>query len=365
MPHRPARLVSALSGLALVSSLSLVSSGPAAAEPSIGEVKDRVDRLYHEAEIASERYNDARLELSAMREDLSSLRADQRRAARRVEQVREQVRESVLRDLQGQDLSAVGQVVVSDDPSAFLSQMSTMSAYQQVQQGLFADYATEQKALSLRSEATARRTAQVRSVERDLAEEKATIDTKLDEATALLDRLEAQERARIAAAAEARAQEQARREAARRAAAERSRPTVSRSRTTSSAGAAAEPAAPAPAAASGSASAAVSYALAQVGKSYVYGAAGPSAFDCSGLTMQAWAAAGVGLPHSSTAQMSSGASVSSSALQPGDLVFYYSPVSHVGIYIGGGRVVHAANPSTGVGIAPVFSMPFSGAVRPG
>jgi cell wall-associated NlpC family hydrolase len=116
---------------------------------------------------------------------------------------------------------------------------------------------------------------------------------------------------------------------------------------------------------SGRAAAAVNYALAQVGDSYVYGAAGPNAFDCSGLTMMAWAQAGVGLPHSSSAQQGSGTPVSSSSLQPGDLVFYYSPVSHVAIYIGGGRIVHAANPSTGVAVAGVFSMPYSGAVRPG
>jgi cell wall-associated NlpC family hydrolase len=109
----------------------------------------------------------------------------------------------------------------------------------------------------------------------------------------------------------------------------------------------------------------VNYALAQVGDAYVYGASGPDAFDCSGLTMMAWAQAGVSLPHSSSSQMSSGTPVSSSQLQPGDLVFYYSPVSHVGIYIGNGRIVHAANPSDGVLTAPVFSMPYSGAVRPG
>ena len=63
--------------------------------------------------------------------------------------------------------------------------------------------------------------------------------------------------------------------------------------------------------------------------------------------------------------MGSGTPVSTSALQPGDLVFYYSPVSHVGMYIGGGMIVHAANPSTGVNVAPVGSMPISGAVRPG
>ena len=116
---------------------------------------------------------------------------------------------------------------------------------------------------------------------------------------------------------------------------------------------------------SGRAGAAVSYALAQVGDAYVYGATGPDAFDCSGLTMMAWAQAGVSLPHSSSAQMGSGTPVSQSELQPGDLVFYYSPVSHVGIYIGNGQIAHASNPSTGVQVSPVFSMPYSGAVRPG
>ncbi len=117
--------------------------------------------------------------------------------------------------------------------------------------------------------------------------------------------------------------------------------------------------------ASSGAAAAVDYAMAQVGDAYVYGAAGPDAFDCSGLTMMAWAAGGVSLPHSSGAQMGSGTPVSVSALQPGDLVFYYSPVSHVGIYVGNGQIVHAANPGTGVQMTSVGSMPISGAVRPG
>jgi cell wall-associated NlpC family hydrolase len=118
-------------------------------------------------------------------------------------------------------------------------------------------------------------------------------------------------------------------------------------------------------AASGGATAVVDYAMAQVGDAYVYGASGPDAWDCSGLTSGAWAQAGVSLPHSSSAQMSSGTPVSSDALVPGDLVFYYSPVSHVGIYIGNGQIVHAANPGTGVQVTSLHSMPFSGAVRPG
>ena len=98
---------------------------------------------------------------------------------------------------------------------------------------------------------------------------------------------------------------------------------------------------------------------------YVYGAAGPSAFDCSGLTMAAWSQAGVSLPHSSAAQYSSGRHISESELQPGDLVFYYSPISHVGMYIGNGQIVNAVNPSVGVVISGLHDMPYVGAVRPG
>ena len=103
--------------------------------------------------------------------------------------------------------------------------------------------------------------------------------------------------------------------------------------------------------------------MAQVGKSYVYGAAGPSAFDCSGLMMMAWAQAGISLPHSSSAQYGVGRHVASSDLQPGDLVFYYSPISHVAMYIGNGLIVEAANPGAGIRVSGVFSMPYSGATR--
>jgi cell wall-associated NlpC family hydrolase len=110
---------------------------------------------------------------------------------------------------------------------------------------------------------------------------------------------------------------------------------------------------------------AVQYALSKVGNGYVFGASGPSVFDCSGLTMAAWSQAGVSLPHSSSAQYSSGRHISESELQPGDLVFYYSPISHVGMYIGGGKIVNALNPGAGVVISGLHDMPYVGAVRPG
>lgn len=119
-------------------------------------------------------------------------------------------------------------------------------------------------------------------------------------------------------------------------------------------------AAPAPSgvpAPSGAAQVAVDTALAQVGDRYVYGAGGPDAFDCSGLTSFAYRAAGVSLPHSSRSQSQMGRSVSRGELQPGDLIFFYSPVSHVGMYIGNGQMVHASTSSQPVKVANVDSMP--------
>lgn len=116
-------------------------------------------------------------------------------------------------------------------------------------------------------------------------------------------------------------------------------------------------AAPAPAAAAtGAAQIAVDTALAQVGDPYVWGAGGPNAFDCSGLTQYAYAAAGISLPHSSRMQSGMGTPVSRAELQPGDLIFYYSPVSHVSMYIGNGQMVHASTSGQPVKVVSVDSM---------
>ena len=319
---RTARLVATLAASAVGSTLLLAGIGHA--EPEIEKVQARVDRLYHEAEIASEEYNDIRLELEGSRKRLAGLRRDLRRQERVAEDVREQVAASVVSRYQGQAFSSTGQVLLSRNPDVFLQQLSTVAAYDEQQAQLMQAYAVEAEQLQLREHAMQRELAGIREDEEDLAQEKAAIEAKAAEADELLATLEAEQR-------QAMAQDQA----------------------------------PRPAQVSGDAAAVVDYALAQVGKPYVWASEGPDSYDCSGLTMVAWAQAGVSLPHSASAQMSSGTPVSQSELQPGDLVFYYSPVSHVGIYIGNGQIVDAANPSTGVRVASVSSMPYSGAVRPG
>jgi len=270
------------------------------------------------------------VELKATQSRLKTLRADLDRQQSKVEGIREQVAASVVSQYQGNALSSTTQVFLSKDPDAFLSQLGTVAAYNDQQAQMMADFATQAKQLEMREQAAQRELAEIEKVKQTLADEKAEIDAKAGEAKDILDELEAKELARVQA------------------------PSRSASRAPIS-----------NVAVSGRAGAAVDYALAQVGDAYVYGAAGPDTFDCSGLTMMAWAQAGVSLPHSASAQMSSGTSVSSSDLQPGDLVFYYSPVSHVGMYIGNGQIVHAANPDTDVQITGVNTMPYSGAVRPG
>ena len=303
---------------------TVLVASPTFAEPDLADAEKKVDTLFAQAEQASERYNDARIELKQAKTRLGALREDVERQQKLVESVRTEVARSVVDQYQGQALSTVTQVMLAKDPDSFIDQLATLDGYQAQQGELMAAFAVQAEQLEMREAAAQRELARIAKTEKQLKAEKETIDEKAAEAEALLERLEAR-------------QEPPSRSAQRV-------PNVS---------------------VSGNAGAVVEYALAQVGDAYVYGAAGPDAWDCSGLTMMAWRQAGVNLPHSSQAQMSSGTPVSQSQLAPGDLVFYYQPVSHVGIYIGNGQIVHAANPRTDTRIDPVFSMPYSGAVRPG
>ena len=325
MLHGRKRLATALSGLALATVVGFMPATPAQAEPDIDDVQKRVDTLFHSAEQASERLNDAKIELEELRGDLASLQADQDRQNAKLEAARGDLQDAIVSQYEGQSLSAVGVVANTDDADSFVSQLSTMSAYNDLQGQLFDSFATEAKALKVRAKATQQRAAEIQEKQDQLVAEKKTIDANLAEAEALLDKLKAEEREALLSRGSVRL--------------------------------------PSGVDASGAAATAIRYAMAQVGKAYVYGAAGPSAFDCSGLMMMAWAQAGIALPHSSSAQYGVGRHVSSQELQPGDLVFYYSPISHVAMYNGNGLIVEAANPGAGVRVSGVFSMPFVGATR--
>ncbi|NYG58038.1 cell wall-associated NlpC family hydrolase [Nocardioides daedukensis] len=340
MHHGRKRAVAALASTTAIIAISLMPAAPSSADPDVETVRKNVDKLYHQAEVASERHNDAKLKLDDLKADLDALKADEKAQQKKVEGLTGAVSDSIAAQYEGQSISTTGKLVLSQDPDAFLEDLTTLSAYNDVQSQKLDSYTREVRALEIRREATQERAEELASTKKALAKEKASADSKLEKAEQLLSKLTAAERAEVAASEN-----------------EGTSSNTSTSRTSARV--------PATVKASGRASDAINYAIAQVGKGYVHGGTGPSSFDCSGLTMMAWAQAGVSLPHSSQAQMGSGTPVSISQLQPGDLVFYYSPVSHVGIYIGNGQIVHAANPRTGVAYAPVSSMPISGAVRPG
>jgi cell wall-associated NlpC family hydrolase len=323
-------LVTLIASAAIITSAGMIPSGSAQAKPTIQDVQQRVDRLYHAAEQASERYNAIHVQLKAMDGDVTALRTDQARQQKQTEKARRLVADEIVRQYEGDSLSAVGQAVVSSDPNAFVSQLTTMSAFNSMQAGQYSSYLTQAKALTIRQNATSSQLAKVTTLEQQAAQDKATTDKNLAAAKTLLGNLQADARQRLVDAS-------------------RGTPRI--------------PAGGYPA--SGRAAIAVHFAMAQIGKAYVYGAAGPSAYDCSGLMMRAWGAAGVYLPHSSSAQYGSGTHISASQLQPGDLVFYYSPISHVGMYIGHGMIVNAENPSAGIKVTGLYSMPYAGAVRPG
>jgi cell wall-associated NlpC family hydrolase len=331
-----------LSALAITMGVQSVSY----AEPTIAEVEDKVGKLYHEAEIAQERLNDVRHKMGAKQRRLVALERGMEAREAAVERIGDIVASTVAEQAQSSSIGPTAQLLLSDDPDDFLDGLAATEAFSRHQGEMIAQLETASERLALREKRVKAQLADLADDKAQIAEENETVEAKLAEAKELLAELEAEERERLRIEHAAEQAEQAEQAAASRAT-ESPRPPVST------------------APASGSAAAAVDFAMAQVGDSYVYGAAGPSSWDCSGLTMGAWGAAGVGLPHSSSAQMGSGTPVSQSELQPGDLVFYYSPVSHVGMYIGNGQIVHAANPSTGVQVTSLDSMPYSGAVRPG
>ncbi|MFL6061436.1 MAG: NlpC/P60 family protein [Marmoricola sp.] len=321
-----ATLIALLTAVVTVG-IGLAATPSASAKPDLETVKKQVAKLDQQAEAASERYNDAKVKVDATQTKLVALNADLTRQQTLVDGMRKQVAAMLVDQYQGNALSTASQVILSDNPDAFLDNLNAVASYNSQRGQVLKAYGTQLDRLKLRKAAVKDEADRLRGIESQMKADKQEIDTKAAKARKVLDGLEAAARAKILGG---------------------------------------DYTGPVPNVdATGRAAIAVRYAMAQVGKAYVYGASGPSAFDCSGLTMRAWGAAGVGLPHSSNAQQGSGMRVSESELQPGDLVFYYSPVSHVGMYIGNGLIVNAENPSAGVRVTTLHAMPYAGAVRPG
>jgi peptidoglycan DL-endopeptidase CwlO len=343
--NNPRRVLVAVGTAAVagLSGLMLAPAGYADPEPTLDEVREQVDALYHKAEQASERYNAATDELTQVKRRLAKAQAATESQQQKVDELTADVAGFAAASYRTGGIDPTLNALIADDPAEFLAKASVIDAYATQQAEQFAAVAAEQRRLEQSRLLSDEELNRLKAVEADLAEQQQTIDAHLAKAEDLLASLEAEERARLEAERVAREREAAAERASRGAGSE----------------------APANVPASGKGQIALNFALAQLGEPYGYGSEGPDSWDCSGLTMVAWAQAGVSLPRSSSAQISVGTRVSYSQLQPGDLVFFYSPISHVGLYAGGGQVVHATHPGDVVSLDPMSYMPFSGATRPG
>jgi peptidoglycan DL-endopeptidase CwlO len=343
---RPALCALASCVAALMALAVLPGSAAATPRPSLRQVQRQVDELNRQAGDAAERYNDARVRLAQANRRLRIVRHRLQAQEATIAAMQGQVGRLAAASYKSGGVDSTLQILFADDPESFLQSAAALSQLGRQQSDALLKVALARKGLATARLSAAQQRARSEAITAEIAEQKKAVEGKLAQARALLSTLKAEQRARLVSIA--------------RAVSNRGHAAASRSR---------EPDADLPeptydGPASGRAAEAIQTAFAQLGDPYAYGAAGPGAFDCSGLTMFAWGSAGVSLPHSSAAQYSSGRHVSESDLQPGDLVFYYSPISHVGLYIGGGRIIHAPHPGRSVEIASLHMMPYVGATRP-
>ncbi|WP_328915608.1 MULTISPECIES: C40 family peptidase [unclassified Streptomyces] len=329
--------------LVLASAASLMWGETAHADPgaSVAGTKARVDALYRQAEQATEDYDGAKQQSHAAGAAVAALQDELARKTARLNSTRDAIGSIAAAQYRSGSLDPGLQLALSSSPDSYLEKAGMLNQLGGRQTATLARLAAQRQDIELTRARADAKLAALRTARTRLAERKQTVRTKLHEAQELLDRLTAPQRASVDASEGA--------GPAARTTATRSHlrlPVVD---------------VPAP---SARAAQAVAFAYRALGSPYVWGATGPGAFDCSGLTQAAWRSAGVSLPRTTYTQINAGTRVAQSQLRPGDLVFFYSGVSHVGLYIGNGQMIHAPHPGAAVRIAPISEMPFAGATRP-
>ncbi|MFD4601065.1 NlpC/P60 family protein [Streptomyces sp. NPDC058464] len=352
---RGRRLRSRAATAAFVCAITLLP-GPSYATPgepdprndqSIEDIHDELNGLYRQAEVATEAYDTADVKAAEQEKRLASLHKDLARTEDRLDDLRDLAGAAARTQYRGGNLDSTGiQLLLGDHPDHALDDAS------QARQALrnLVTVSTIQKntraELSRQTDAAAEKLRELKNTRADKAEAKRKIENKIAEAERIEAGLKKEQTRKLAQLEKEEAQEA------------KSRWTGPGSGDGTSTGTSSG------GEASGAAAKAVAFALAQIGKPYVWGAVGPSSYDCSGLTSTAWAAAGHPIPRTSQAQWQGLTRVSLASVRPGDLIIYYD-ATHVGMYIGDGEIVHAPRPGRTVTTAPAASMPILGVVRPG
>lgn len=324
----------------IASALAITLAPTAGAKPTIEEVRARVISLQEDAAEAAEGAQAAKVQLASLKRQLSSVQAQEADQKRSVEKLRQSLGAIASSQYMSGGLSQSLELLFSADPTLYLSSAGSLEAVTRKKAAELRKYSVAKQRLEETSITVEQKVSIVAATEARYVKQAALAQEKLKEAEALLQKLRKEDRARLEALNK---KEQDRLQKNSLAAAKNLNSV------------------------SGRGGIAIRYALAQIGDSYVFGAAGPVKWDCSGLTMRSFQAAGVSLPHSSRLQFNRGKAISRSALLPGDLVFFGRPISHVGIFIGGSKMVHAPRPGARVQVVEFGSWfgrkPYVGARR--
>ncbi|MGV9994397.1 NlpC/P60 family protein [Streptomyces sp. NPDC003374] len=337
-PKQPSRarvtVLTTAAAAAVAISAQAANAAPSA-KPSKNEVKSKVDALYEQAEQATEKYNGAKEKQEKLQKEISGIQDNVARGQQELNKLRDSLGSLAAGQYRSGGLDPSLQLFLSADPDDYLDKASTLDQLSGQQVDALKKIQDKQRELAQeRAEAT-EKLEDLASTRTELGKKKKEVQSKLAEAQKLLNSLTAKEKAALAA-------EQSR-------ASRASERSVINSNTP---------------AASGRAGAAFSAAQSKIGSPYVYGATGPSSFDCSGLTSWAYAQAGVSIPRTSQAQANAGTRIySQSQLQVGDLVLFYGDLHHVGLYAGNGQVLHAPRTGTVVRYESISNMPFQFGVR--
>ncbi|WP_456599626.1 C40 family peptidase [Blastococcus sp. SYSU DS0616] len=331
--RRRSRVVLAVGAVLVAAATGVLTPTAASAAPgSAAEAAELVRKTAQELTVIDEQVHEARMTVAEQQRIAEEAAAHAATAQAAVAAFEPQMRAIAHTGYTGKTRSRVAAFLTSGSADELVQQMTTLDLIADHTNGVIAQVAAAQAAAEQAQATADQAAAAAKAGLEQVTAQQAELEKQIADHRADYARLSAAEQARVATALAG--------------------PALA----TPSAGSL-------PDAPSGAAAAAVQAALGQVGDPYVWGASGPDGFDCSGLTSYAYAAAGISLPHSSRAQSQLGREVPRSELQPGDLVYFYSPVSHVGLYIGNGMMVHARTFGRPVAVTSVDQNGYRGARR--
>lgn len=310
--------------LVLTLAMPLLPASHAAPNTDLRAVRAQVEQLQEDAAEAGENAQAAKIQLAKLKKQLSSVQQQADVQRQSVESIKKSLAAIAIARYKSTGLGEGLELLFSSDPSLYLSAAGSLENVTRKQAIELRKFATAKQRLDATTLTVADKLKLVQAAEARYRAQAAQVEKKLAQAEKLLAKLEKQDRERLL---KLQAMDEE----------ERRKYSIEQAKLAN--------------AVSGRAGVALRFAVQQIGDSYVWGAAGPIKWDCSGLTMRSFQQAGVRLPHSSRAQYSYGRSITRSNLQPGDLVFFGSPISHVGIYIGKNKMVHAPRPGARVQIA--------------